>query len=338
MRPSVTMATRRPLAMRPDIGGNELVQFRHAVGARALSANDGNEVFVEPALSAAAMASWLSNTRAGAVMSQYFGSTAEVLMTDRPRLPRSSLRPPSAENGFDTGRRIFSSCDFSAASRHTSLLSTRNGSFAYADSPGPQTVIADSCARPASMSSRTTNAMPPAAWNWFTSASPFGYTRAISGVTARDVRHVVPGDREADGARHGHEVDDVVGRAAGRHEADDGVDERTLVDDFDERQVVGAERGGLRDALRGRDRERMAQRRVRRDERRAGHVQPHHLHEHLVGIGGAVERAGAGVVVRAHLGGQQFVTRGEAFGVSLAHFGLRPCWPCRSASARPARR
>ena len=33
------------------------------------------------------------------------------------------------------------------------------------------------------MSSRTTKAMPPAAWNWFTSASPFGYTRASSGVT-----------------------------------------------------------------------------------------------------------------------------------------------------------
>ena len=33
------------------------------------------------------------------------------------------------------------------------------------------------------MSSRTTKLMPPAAWNWFTSASPFGYTRASSGVT-----------------------------------------------------------------------------------------------------------------------------------------------------------
>ena len=33
------------------------------------------------------------------------------------------------------------------------------------------------------MSSRVTKPMPPAAWNWFTSASPFGYTRASSGVT-----------------------------------------------------------------------------------------------------------------------------------------------------------
>src|SRR5688500_12393134 len=107
-------------------------------------------------------------------MSQSFGSQAEVLMTERPRLPRSSLRPPSEENGFDTERRIFSSCDLAGASRHTSFESTRNGSFAYDDSPGPQMVIADSCASPASMSSRTTNDMPPAAWNWFTSASPFG--------------------------------------------------------------------------------------------------------------------------------------------------------------------
>ena len=58
------------------------------------------------------------------------------------------------------------------------------------------------------------------------------------------------------------------------------------------------------------------------DERGARHVQAHHLHEHLVGIGGAVERAGAGVVVRAHLRGQQFVARGQAFGVALAHLGL----------------
>ena len=26
--------------------------------------------------------------------------------------------------------------------------------------------------------------MPPAAWNWFTSALPFGYTRASSGTTS----------------------------------------------------------------------------------------------------------------------------------------------------------
>ena len=68
--------------------------------------------------------------------------------------------------------------------------------------------------------------------------------------------------------------------------------------------------------------QRMAQRRVRRDERGARHVQAHHLHEHLVGVGGAIERAGARVMVRAHLGGQQFVARGQPFGIALAHFGL----------------
>ena len=81
-------------------------------------------------------------------------------------------------------------------------------------------------------------AMPPAAWNWFTSASPFGYTRASSGVTremsAMSSQVIV----EADGARHGHEMNDVIGRAAGGHQAHDGVDERALVDDLDERQVV----------------------------------------------------------------------------------------------------
>ena len=243
-------------------------------------------------------------------------------MTDRPRLPRSSLSPPSAENGFDAGRRIFSSCDFSAASRHTSfvvdqerILRVRRQAWAPNGHRG--------FVRKAGIDEFAHHERHAAG------GMELIHVRLAVRIhareqrrDARDVRHVVPGNGEADGTRHRHQVNDVVGGTAGRHEADDGVDERTLVDDLDERKVVSAQRGGLRDALRGGDRERVAQRRVRRDEGGARNMQAHHLHEHLVGVGGAVERAGAGVVVRAHFRREQLVTRGQALRVALAHFGL----------------
>ena len=43
--------------------------------------------------------------------------------------------------------------------------------------------------------------------------------------------------------------------------------------------------------------QRVAQRRVGVDEGGAGQMQAHDLHQHLVGVRGAVERAGAGAVV-----------------------------------------
>ena len=69
--------------------------------------------------------------------------------------------------------------------------------------------------------------------------------------------------------------------------------------------------------------ERRAQRRARVDEAGAGQVQPHQLHQHLVGVGGAVERAGAGAVVGGGLGGEQLVAADLAGGVLLAHLALQ---------------
>ena len=58
-------------------------------------------------------------------------------------------------------------------------------------------------------------------------------------IDPREQRHdlgqigeVVPGELDAGGARHGDQVHRVVGRAAGREQADDAVDDRLLVDDF----------------------------------------------------------------------------------------------------------
>ncbi|MNW02019.1 hypothetical protein D3C71_1977430 [compost metagenome] len=52
-----------------------------------------------PALKAARRPSWPWKTRAGASTTRCSGLTAETLMTERPRLPDSSLRPPVVWNG-----------------------------------------------------------------------------------------------------------------------------------------------------------------------------------------------------------------------------------------------
>ncbi len=81
--------------------------------------------------------------------------------------------------------------------------------------------------------------------------------------------------------------------------------------------------GQARDLVRRLPGQRIAQRRVRVDERRPWQVQAHDLHHHLIGVGGAVEGAGAGAVIGLHLRLQQLLAAGLAFGVTLAHLGLR---------------
>ena len=49
-------------------------------------------------------------------------------------------------------------------------------------------------------------------------------------------------------------------------------------------------------------------------------MQAHDLHQHLVGVGGAVEGAGAGRVIGLGLRRQQIGARRLAFGVELADF------------------
>ena len=120
------------------------------------------------------------------------------------------------------------------------------------------------------------------------------------------------------GRGHRDEMDGVIGRAAGRVEADDAVDDRPLIDDMPDRGVVVAERGHLQRAADAEHRQRVAQRRVGIDEGRAGQVQAHDLHQHLVGVGGAVEGAGAGRMIGLRLRGQQFGARRLAFRVQLA--------------------
>ncbi len=105
---------------------------------------------------------------------------------------------------------------------------------------------------------------------------------------------ILPGQVNAGGARHGDQMQRVVGRAAGGMKPDDRVDEGPLVDHLACRGVIVAERGDGQRPLGRLAGQRVAKRRAGIDEGGAGHVQPHEFHQHLVGIGGAVEGAGAG--------------------------------------------
>ena len=147
--------------------------------------------------------------------------------------------------------------------------------------------------------------------------------RAV-GIDAGDQRdrrrqgvEVGPVDEDARGARDRRDVDRVVGRAAGREQADRGIDDRALVDDVAERARLG--RGEVGQAVDGGAGQRLAQRRAGIDEGGTGNVEPHQLHHHLVRIGGAVEGAGARAVVGSGLGGEQFLLADLAFGVELAN-------------------
>ncbi len=136
------------------------------------------------------------------------------------------------------------------------------------------------------------------------------------------VGHVLPGQLDAGRLGNRRHVQGMVGGAAGGVQRDDGVDQRLLVDDLAQRHEVATGPGQARDLLRGLDGERIAQRRVRVDERGTGQVQAHHFHQQLVGIGRAVEGAGAGAVVGLHFRLQQLFATGLALGVALAHVGL----------------
>ena len=68
--------------------------------------------------------------------------------------------------------------------------------------------------------------------------------------------------------------------------------------------------------------QRVAQRRAGIDEGGARHVQAHDLHQHLVGVGGAVEGAGAGAVIGFGFGFQQCGAADLAFGIELADLRL----------------
>ena len=110
----------------------------------------------------------------------------------------------------------------------------------------------------------------------------------------------------------------MIGGATGRQQADDSIDDGLLVIDAADGAVLIAEGGDRQCLLRRLDGNRIAQWRARIDEGRARQVQAHDLHQHLVGIGRAIEGAGAGAVIGFAFGLKQLIAPHLAFGEELA--------------------
>ncbi len=138
----------------------------------------------------------------------------------------------------------------------------------------------------------------------------------------RDQIHVVPGQHDAGRTRHCDPVDGVVGRTAGRHQRDHGIDDGPFVDQTTERAEVIAQRGDRQCACGAFAGQCIAQRQLRIDERGAGQLHAHRFEQHLVGVRRAVKGAGAGRVIRRGFGLQQFGAGGFASGVAFADFGF----------------
>ncbi len=137
-----------------------------------------------------------------------------------------------------------------------------------------------------------------------------------------NVGHVLPGQLNPGRLRECGYVQRVVGGAAGSIERHHRVDDGLLVNDLAERHVVASLRshaGHLACRLAG---QLVTQWCVGIDEGRARQVQAHDLHHHLVGIGGAVEGAGAGAVIGEHFRLKQLFPTRLAFGIALANLGL----------------
>ena len=59
-----------------------------------------------------------------------------------------------------------------------------------------------------------------------------------------------------------------------------------------------------------------------RNEAGAGQMQPHEFHQHLIGIGRAIEGTGAGSVIAGHFCGHQLVSVAKSVRKAFAHFGF----------------
>jgi hypothetical protein len=113
-------------------------------------------------------------TIAGARTTRCSGLTAETLITARPRLPCSSFSPPSALKGSaGTGAaRFVKAVGRGIAPAQLTFLQRwllRVGTQAVAQH-GEYVVVQQSGVEQFA----NQKAQPPAAWKWFTSASPFG--------------------------------------------------------------------------------------------------------------------------------------------------------------------
>ena len=145
-------------------------------------------------------------------------------------------------------------------------------------------------------------------------------------VDAGDQRHrtrqfgqVCPVEAYTRCARHGGDVDCMVGGTTRGEQPDRCVDDRLFVHHPRQRTEIVGRLADRSQTVRCRPAQFLAQLGSRLDECGPGDVQPHHFHHHLVGIGGAVKGAGAGRVIASHLARQQFLAVCLALRIELAN-------------------
>ncbi len=136
----------------------------------------------------------------------------------------------------------------------------------------------------------------------------------------RNIREIVPVDNDACRLRHRGQVQRMIGRSPRRHQADDRIHDGPGIHDIRHRAFTSLRQFHASHSRR--PHQRIAQRRARIDERRAGQVQPHQLHHHLVGIGRAVEGTRPRRVIARRLRFQQLLARNLAQRELLAHLGF----------------
>ena len=185
IRPSVTKATAKPLFCRIAKGGVSLCSsgMPLACGPCQRTTHTTSRSN-SPTLNAACSASWESNTRQGACTTWRSAGTEDTLMTLRPSGPCKSFKPPLALKGSLTGRTTDRSPLAPASRQASAPCASACGMRVNACRPSGRTVRTSACSKPTSRNSRITKPWPPAAWNWFTSALPLGYTRVSVGTTS----------------------------------------------------------------------------------------------------------------------------------------------------------
>ena len=102
-------------------------------------------------------------TIAGASIMCFSLGTAEILITDLPKLPFRSLKPPDSLKGLFAFRTIDSSILSDASLAQTNLSPLISGCFVYSPNPPLETVATSEYIQPASINSLIINAGPPTA-------------------------------------------------------------------------------------------------------------------------------------------------------------------------------
>ena len=177
MRPSVTSATLKPLPWSTASGGVSLcssgMPFARGPWNRTTATKSRSS---RPALKACCNPSWLSKTSAGASMTcrssrhrGHLDHRAAQIAGEQPQAAGRAER--LAPRGARRRRRRFACGN----GRHDDALALLAREPACRRACRPRTPSSRRCAGTrASSSSRSTKPGPPAAWNWFTSALPFG--------------------------------------------------------------------------------------------------------------------------------------------------------------------